>query len=109
MTTRIVQEERFDASPSQVYEILADAERFSAASGGAPIESTPGQRVVQVWRVGTWDPGTYSIVRFEIEGDDDGSTVTLDHAGFPEGQAEHLAQGWHDNYWTPIRAALAAS
>ena len=50
-----------------------------------------------------------TLVRFEIEPDGNGSRVTLDHAGFPEDQAEHLAEGWGANYWTPMQAALASS
>lgn len=128
MASRITQVETFDAAPARIYDILLDAEKFSAMSGGAPaeidaeaggaislfggmitgrmIENEPGSRVVQAWRAGNWDPGVYSIVRFDIEPDGDGARVSLDHAGFPDGEDEHLAEGWKTNYWTPIRAAL---
>ena len=131
MTARINQVQNFDAPPSEVFELLLDADKFSAMSGGAPaeIDSSEGgaislfggmitgrviereadQRVVQAWRAGTWDPGVYSIVRFEIEPDGNGSRLSLDHAGFPEDQAEHLAEGWHANYWAPMQAALGQS
>lgn len=131
MTSRITQVETFDAEPARVHDLLVDAEKFSAMTGGAPaaidpeaggalslfggmitgrmIENEPGTRVVQAWRAGTWDPGVYSIVRFDIEPDGSGTRLSLDHAGFPDGQAEHLAEGWNTNYWAPLRAALATA
>lgn len=131
MASRITQVETFDAEPARIYDILIDGEKFSAMSGGAPaeidptaggaislfggmitgrmIENEPGSRVVQAWRAGNWDAGVYSIVRFDIEPDGEGARVSLDHAGFPDGEDGHLAEGWKTNYWTPIRAALANS
>ena len=50
--------------------------------------------------------GVYSIVRFELRPEGKATRVLLDHAGFPAGQGEHLAQGWHANYWEPLRKAL---
>jgi hypothetical protein len=31
----------------------------------------------------------------------------FDHAGFPKGQADHLAAGWQANYWSPMEQFLA--
>jgi uncharacterized protein YndB with AHSA1/START domain len=35
---------------------------------GRHIELVPNQRIVQAWRVVDWDPGIYSIVKFELTG-----------------------------------------
>ncbi|MGI9611884.1 MAG: SRPBCC domain-containing protein [Acidimicrobiales bacterium] len=131
MVSRIQQTELMPAEPRLIYDLLTSAEQFSAMTGGAPaeidptaggeislfdgmitgrtIEAVEGERVVQAWRPQPWAPGTYSIVKFEIEPDGaGGSRVTLDHTGFPEDEAEHLAAGWTDNYWNPMRAAVTS-
>jgi uncharacterized protein YndB with AHSA1/START domain len=116
------------ASPARVYEALLNAEQFSQRTGGAPsnidrteggsfsvfgghvtgrnVELVPDQRIVQAWRAKTWAPGVYSIVQFELRPDGTGTRVIFDHAGFPDGTGEHLATGWHENYWNPLKAAL---
>ncbi len=129
MTNRIEQTETMNASPDTVYDLLLTSERFAAMTGGAPaeidaieggaislfggmitgrnIELVPGERIVQAWRAGPWGPGVFSLVRFSIEESGEGCTVSLEHTSFPDGEEEHLAQGWHDNYWGPMRAALS--
>lgn len=128
MTARIQQTETFDATPEAIWQILTDADRFSEMTGGAPaeidsseggaislfggmitgrtIEAVQNERLVQAWRPQPWEPGIYSVVRFELEGDGQSTTVSLDHSGFPEGEDEHLSQGWHDNYWNNIRSLI---
>ena len=56
---------------------------------GRNAEPVPNQRIVQAWRPASWDPDVYSMVRFEIKGQPSGSTVVLDHTGFPGGHARH--------------------
>jgi activator of HSP90 ATPase len=67
----------------------------------------PDQRIVQAWRAGSWQPGAYSIVRFELT--DQGGTTKLvcDHTGFPAGTGDHLASGWKEHYWEPLQKFLA--
>jgi len=81
---------------------------FGGMITGRTIEAVPNQRLVQAWRPQPWEAGVYSVVKFEIANDRGSTTVSLDHSGFPEDQSEHLAQGWHDNYWGNIRAATSA-
>src|ERR1700733_7685621 len=124
----IHQEVSFPAAPARVYELLTSSKQFTDATGGriaeiaakdgAPfslfggaihgrqIELVPATRVVQAWRVKMWEPGLYSIVRFTLTAEGSGTKVTLDHAGFPPEQAEHLAAGWGANYWEPLGKAL---
>jgi activator of HSP90 ATPase len=83
---------------------------FSTFGGiivGRQIELFPGQRIVQAWRVSYWDPGAYSIVKFELAADGAGTKLTLDHRGFPDGDAQHLLEGWSKNYWEPMRKFFA--
>ena len=121
----IHQETDFEAPSQSIYEVLTTAEKFSELTGGLPteidpttggtfslfggmitginVECVPGERLVQAWRAGTWEPGVYSIVRFELKPQGRGGTrIILDHTGYPDGEGEHLSTGWHDNYWNPL-------
>lgn len=131
MSKPIHQEVVLKASPKRIYEVLTTAGQFSQMSGGAPteisaevggafsnfggqivgrqIELISGQRVVQAWRAKTWEPGVYSVARFELKAQGDQTRIVFDHSSFPEGQAEHLAAGWEANYWEPMRKYLAAN
>lgn len=83
---------------------------FSAFGGyitGRQLELVPGQRIVQAWRVGNWDPGAYSIVSFGLSSEGSGTRLEFHHAGFPQGDAEHLLAGWNGNYWEPLAKFLA--
>ena len=99
--------------------VKSEPARIEAHSGGAFrlfggyisgrfVELVPEQLIVQAWRAGSWDPGVYSIARFELRARGTTQTrILFDHLGFPGGQAEHLAQGWHVNYWEPLARLLA--
>jgi activator of HSP90 ATPase len=80
---------------------------FAGHIVGRHIELAPNERIVQAWRVVDWDPGVYSIARFELIEQGSGTKIVFDHAGFPKGQAEHLAEGWKGNYWGPLAKFLA--
>jgi activator of HSP90 ATPase len=75
---------------------------------GRHIELVPNERIVQAWRVSNWDPGLYSIAKFEFLEHDGGTELLFDHTGFPRGEAPHLAAGWKANYWEPLEKLLAA-
>jgi activator of HSP90 ATPase len=73
---------------------------------GRHLELVPGELIVQAWRVGNWGRGVYSMVRFELAAQGGGTKILFDHAAFPNGQAEHLASGWRENYWEPLAKFL---
>jgi activator of HSP90 ATPase len=79
---------------------------FGAYIVGRQIELVPNQRIVQAWRVMSWDPGVYSIARFELTEQGSGTKLVFDHAGFPVGAGEHLAAGWKAHYWEPLEKYL---
>jgi uncharacterized protein YndB with AHSA1/START domain len=128
MTTTIHQEVVLNASPSKVYEALTDSQQFSTVTGGATteispevggtftlfgghiegrhIELVPGQRIVQAWRPAVWEKGLYSIVRFELIEQGEGTLIKFDHTGVPEDQISHLSTGWGENYWKPLERYL---
>lgn len=117
--TSIHVETDFKASPQRIYEALLDSKQFAAFSGmpaeidpkaggafsmfsgmitGRNVELVPNQRIVQAWRPGHWDPGVYSIVKFEMKPKDSGAILILDHTGFPEGDYDSLLTGWNEHY-----------
>ena len=73
---------------------------------GRHVEFVPNQRIVQAWRVVDWDPGVYSIVKFELHQHGAGTRLVFDHTGFPVGLAKHLADGWKEHYWEPLQKYL---
>lgn len=114
-------------SPEKIYKVLTSTTEFSEMTGapadisedeggafscfggqitGRHIELRPNKRIVQAWRAGPWEEGIYSIVTFEIATTGTGSTVTLEHAAYPQESSEHLEGGWHKMYWEPLKAYL---
>jgi uncharacterized protein YndB with AHSA1/START domain len=124
----IRQEVVFKASPEKVYQALTDAQQFSKATGGAPtqiarqaggafscfggmilgrqLELVPNERIVQAWRAGNWSPGAYSIATFDLKAQGAGTRLVFEHAAFPADQQKHLEEGWHANYWEPLKKFL---
>jgi activator of HSP90 ATPase len=80
---------------------------FGAHILGRQIELVPNQRIIQAWRVSDWDPGVYSIARFELSEQGSGTKLVFDHVGFPAGSGDHLASGWKAHYWEPLQKFLA--
>src|SRR5882724_3906729 len=74
---------------------------------GRHLELVPNELIVQAWRVGSWNRGLYSIVKFELTQLGAGTKIVFDHTGFPKGDAEHLAEGWHAHYWDPLKKLLS--
>jgi len=73
---------------------------------GRHVELVPNERIVQAWRVVTWSPGVYSIAKFELTEQGSSTKLVFDHVGFPDGQGQHLAEGWKANYWEPLEKYL---
>lgn len=132
----IHQEVVFQASRKHIYEALTDPKEFTKVTTFSPVmkaapaeisrevggtfmcfgghivgrhvELVPTERIVQAWRVVTWDPGMYSIAKFELMEQGSATRLVFDHTGFPNGKAEHLADGWKTNYWEPLHKYLAS-
>jgi activator of HSP90 ATPase len=125
--TSLHQEIELKASPQRIYEMLLDSKQFAAftgmpatidpAAGGAfsmfggmivgrNVELIANQRIVQAWRPTHWDPGVYSVVKFELKPQGSGTMLILDHTGFPEGDYDSLFKGWGLRYWDPLKKYL---
>jgi activator of HSP90 ATPase len=79
---------------------------FGGYISGRHLDMAPDMRLVQAWRAGSWDPGSFSIAKFVLVADGSGTKLVFDHTGFPQGQGVHLAEGWHSNYWEPMAKYL---
>lgn len=127
--TSLHQEIVFAVPPHRVYEALLDSKQFTAITGLAAtisreeggastmfggriltrnIELVPNKRIVQAWRDGSWDPGVYSLVKFELVPEGAGTKLILDHTGFAPGNFWHLDPGWYFRYWNPMKKYFAA-
>jgi activator of HSP90 ATPase len=91
---------QIDAQPGGAFTL------FGGYVTGRNLELVPNTRLVQAWRAGSWAPGAYSIAKFVLLENGSGTRLIFDHAGFPDGEEEHLAAGWHGNYWQPLAAYL---
>ncbi len=80
---------------------------FGGHITGRQIQLVPHTRIVQAWRPADWEPGVYSIARFELAPAGTGTALLFEHTGFPKGQAAHLAEGWQENYWKPLEKFLS--
>jgi activator of HSP90 ATPase len=123
-------ETEYKASPERIYNVLLDSKQFAALTGipaeidpkaggafsmfggmivGRNVELVTNQRIVQAWRPAHWDPGVYSIVKFELKSQEAQTilVLVLDHTGFPEGDYDSLASGWLNHYIDPLKKFLA--
>ena len=128
LLTYLHQEVDLKAAPQRIYEVLLDSKQFAACTGmpaeisreaggafstfggligGRNVELAPHQRIVQAWRPASWDPGVYSLVKFELKERAGQTRIVLDHTGFPEGNFRHLDSGWYERYWEPLKKFLA--
>lgn len=128
LLTYLHQEVDFSATSQRIYNILLDSRQFAAFTGspaeisreaggplsmfgglivGRNIELLPNQRIVQAWRPASWDPGVYSVVKFDFAEKGSNTKIILDHTGFPEGSFRHLDSGWYLRYWEPLKRFVA--
>ena len=126
--TSIHYEIQFKTTPQRFYNAILDQKLFAAFTGlpatidpnpggafsmfggliaGRNVELVPNVRIVQAWRPDHWDPGIYSIVRFQLKPRGDELTLIFDHTAFPAGEYDHLDFGWHSHYWEPLKKYFA--
>jgi activator of HSP90 ATPase len=126
--TSLHEEVIFKAGAQRIYEALLDSKKFTKFSGepalvspeaggafsmfgdrivGRNIELVPNKRIVQAWRPAHWQPGVYSIVRFDFSEQGPETKVVLDQKGFPEGDFSGLSAGWNMHYWERLKKYLA--
>lgn len=126
-TKTIRQSVTFKASPHEVYEVIMDARKHAALTGGevtmprtagskftvyggdiegVNLELVPDVKIVQSWRYSDWPEGHYSTATFALAAVPKGTRLTFTQSGVPAQFYQDIKQGWQDYYWTPMREML---
>jgi len=87
-------------------EVGAPFTLFGGYITGRNLEVVRDQRLVQAWRAGSWNPGEYSVVRFDLQAQGKRCRVVFEQLGFPISHGVSLAEGWHVHYWEPLAKFL---
>jgi activator of HSP90 ATPase len=86
---------------------------FTAWDGyisGTTLELEEGKRIVQSWRTTEFPDGSPdSRVEIVVEPEGEGTKLTIDHSGIPEGQADGYESGWKEFYFDPMREYYSIS
>ncbi len=92
-------------SPAQVSAVVGEA--FQAGDGyirGYNLALEPPRRILQSWRTREFtDEEQDSLLEILLESEEGGTRVTIRHSILPL-HGEQYRQGWHDNYFTPMKA-----
>ena len=118
----------FDASPTELYELLMDSRkhshftgspasisnrvsgRFTAYDGwieGKNLELVPGKKIVQYWRGSDWPRGHYSTVQFEFFPMKNRTRLIFTQKEVPSTFHSAIAKGWTEHYWEKMKKVLA--
>ena len=130
MCRPVHQEIRLAASPREVYEAYLDSAQHSRFTGqkarisrkeGGPftagdsyisgfnLELVEGRRIVQAWWASEWPEGAFSVLRLELRPAGRGTRLVVDHLGIPDEFRDGVDSGWHEFYWTPLKAYLGTA
>ena len=113
------------ASPKQVYEAYVDPKKhaqftdskatgkpvvggkFTAWDGyifGKFLQLDEGKCVVQDWTTTDWEDG-YPASKLELTFKEvpEGTEILMVHSNVPKEQADEIADGWNEFYWTPLK------
>ncbi len=123
--------DQIPASPQEIYEAWLSSEGHSAMTGGeahvdpdvggaydawdgyihgTTLEAVPYAKIVQSWRSAQFtDEHGDSLIEVTLEGNDEGTLVTLRHSNVPDDQRGYENGGWQQSYFDPMKAHFAAS
>ena len=113
------------ATPKQVYDAYTDPKKHSeftdSKATGKPVVGgkmtawdgyifgkylalEPGKRIVQEWTTTDWEEG-YGPSKLELTlcKVPEGTELTMINSEVPEAQADEVADGWLEFYWTPLK------
>jgi activator of HSP90 ATPase len=131
-TKTIKQTVTFHAKPEEVYELIMDAKKHSAFTGGKVkmsdkvngkfevfdgychgynIELNEGKKIVQAWYFGEngWPEDHFSICTFAFKTVKGGTRISFTQKEVPEKNYESLKSGWKEFYWEPMKKHLLSS
>lgn len=117
------------ATPEAIYSAWLDSRGHSAMTGdkatastevggaftawdgyisGRNVQLVPNARIVQTWRTTAFThEQQYSTVTVLLTPVPGGTRVTLTHANVPDDHQGYENGGWHDHYFTPMKAYFA--
>ncbi|HZY92991.1 MAG TPA: SRPBCC family protein [Thermoplasmata archaeon] len=98
--------EAFTGAPARISPKVGG--RFTAWGGyihGSSLELVPPKRIVQAWRPSedSWPVSHLSTVSYRLAEARGGTRITFVHSGVPADHAGHLAEGWKESYWEPLK------
>jgi activator of HSP90 ATPase len=118
--------EQIPATPDAIYDAWMSAEGHSVMTGaeahigpsvddefdawngyihGKNLVLEPPRRIVQSWRSEQFtDEHEDSQIEVLLEGNDDGTLVTVRHSNVPSDQRGYEEGGWQQSYFTPMKA-----
>jgi uncharacterized protein YndB with AHSA1/START domain len=100
---------KFTGSPANIDPSIGGS--FTAWNGyisGTTLEMEEGKRIVQSWRTTEFpDESPDSRIEVVFEPMGDGTTVSINHSGIPDGQTEDYEGGWEKFYFEPMREYYA--
>lgn len=131
-TADIEQEIFIPLSPHQVFEIWLDSTEHSRITGlpcdierqpggkfvvgegmieGVVVEVVPDRRIKQTWRISSygWPLQHFSTLELELRPERGGTRVNLKQTGVPREALPFIETGWHQYYWSPMRALEPSS
>ena len=129
VTGSIHQTIEFQASSSDVYEMLMDEKLHAIITGsdvtlnrevkgtfnvfdgycsGYNMVLSPGEEIVQAWnfKEENWPANHYSICTFKLKDIAGGCSLDFTQTGVPEQHIESLSEGWEQYYWQPMKSYI---
>lgn len=99
----------FTGAPARISPRVGGA--FMAWDGyihGKNLKLVPGKRIEQAWRPNEegWPRAHYSKVVFALARSPDGTRLSFTQTKVPSDHVDHLASGWKESYWDPLRVYL---
>jgi activator of HSP90 ATPase len=127
-TKTIRQTVTFQATPTEVYQMLMDSRKHQSLSGekaniskrvggrftawgshitGINLVLKPGEKIVQAWRATGWRLDHYSIAIFDLRKAKAGTKLEFTQIGVPPNRYSGHYRGWIETYWTPMKEIFA--
>lgn len=128
-THTIKQSITFNASPKTVYDLLMNAKKHGAFTGGKVkmsnkingrfevfdgychgynIELKEAKKIVQAWHFTEegWPEDHFSICTFEFNKTPKGTKLSFTQSHIPANKHKTLKTGWKQYYWEPMKEML---
>jgi activator of HSP90 ATPase len=118
--------DQIPASPEEIYEAWLSSDGHSAMTGspahvengvggdfdawegyihGTTLEAEPFNKIVQSWRSANFtDDHEDSLIEVTLDGNDEGTLVTVRHSNVPSDQLGYEDGGWQKSYFDPMKA-----